>query len=108
MPESLTIAHVTRTVSDVGVRSPTPAYQQLAAILRAQIKTGELAADMPLPSETALVQEFGVARGTVRRTPLAGRQDRLRQSDLPALTLSAPRTFRRARASAPRDPAGAV
>jgi GntR family transcriptional regulator len=61
------VCHSGMPSRSIDVRSPVPAYQQLAAILRAQIETGELAADMPLPSETSLVQEFGVARGTVRR-----------------------------------------
>jgi DNA-binding GntR family transcriptional regulator len=46
---------------------PTPVYQQLAAILRARIESGELAPNRPIPSETALQQEHGVARGTARR-----------------------------------------
>ena len=44
-----------------------PAYRQLASILREQIESGELAADQPVPSETTLVQRYGIARGTVRR-----------------------------------------
>jgi GntR family transcriptional regulator len=49
----------------VDQRDPTPLYQQLAAILRAQIKSGQLADK--LPSESYLQQEHGVSRGTVRR-----------------------------------------
>lgn len=47
--------------------SATPVYRQLAAILAARIDRGELMPDRPLPSELHLQQEFGVARGTVRR-----------------------------------------
>lgn len=46
---------------------PAPVYQQLAAILRGRIERGDLAPRQVLPSETALVQEHGVSRGTVRR-----------------------------------------
>ena len=48
-------------------RSPTPLYVQLAAILREQITSGELASDALLPSESYLQQEHGVSRVTVRK-----------------------------------------
>ena len=44
-----------------------PLYSQLAAILRRKITSGDLARLNPLPSETALTQEHGVSRDTVRR-----------------------------------------
>lgn len=47
--------------------SPTPLYVQLADILEAKIKAGELAPRRPIPSETTLRQEYGVSRGTVRQ-----------------------------------------
>ena len=47
--------------------SGTPVYQQLAAILRDQIASGELEPDRPLPSHIALVQTYGVARGTAAK-----------------------------------------
>ena len=47
--------------------SSVPVYVQLASILRAQIESGELQPDRPLPSETTLLQEYGVARGTSRK-----------------------------------------
>lgn len=46
---------------------PTPLYLQLAAILRARIRSGDLQPRQVLPSETHLQQEHGVSRGTVRR-----------------------------------------
>jgi GntR family transcriptional regulator len=49
----------------VDQRDPTPLYQQLAAILRDQIGTGQITDK--LPSESYLQQQHGVARGTVRR-----------------------------------------
>lgn len=45
---------------------PTPLYVQLAGILRRAIESGQLQPRMPLPSESTLMQEHGVARGTVR------------------------------------------
>ena len=47
--------------------SGTPVYLQLAAILRAQIESGELEGDRPLPSLVTLVQTYGVARGTAAK-----------------------------------------
>ena len=44
-----------------------PLYQQLAAILRAQIESGVLAGGDVLPSESYLQQEHGVSRVTVRK-----------------------------------------
>jgi len=45
---------------------PVGLYLQLAAILRAQIESGELPPDRPLPSYTTLMQEHGIAGGTSR------------------------------------------
>ncbi|RLP84410.1 GntR family transcriptional regulator [Micromonospora sp. BL4] len=46
--------------------SPVPFYVQLADLLAKQIESGKLKPRQPLPSETQLQQEYGVARGTVR------------------------------------------
>lgn len=46
--------------------SPTPLYVQLADLLAVRIERGELEAEKPLPSESTLQQEYGLARGTVR------------------------------------------
>ena len=46
--------------------SPTPLYVQLADLLADRIARGELEAGKPLPSESTLQQEYGLARGTVR------------------------------------------
>lgn len=46
--------------------SPTPLYVQLADLLAEMIKRGEIEAGKPLPSESYLQQEHGLARGTVR------------------------------------------
>ncbi|MFI1888989.1 GntR family transcriptional regulator [Streptomyces jumonjinensis] len=47
--------------------SPTPPYQQIAAEIIRDIESGTLAVDRPIPSESALVQRWGVARDTARR-----------------------------------------
>jgi DNA-binding GntR family transcriptional regulator len=44
----------------------TPLYLQLAAILRRAIETGELAPRQLVPSESYLMGQHGVSRGTVR------------------------------------------
>jgi DNA-binding GntR family transcriptional regulator len=46
---------------------PTPLWQQLAAVLREMIQSGQLRPRDPLPSESQLEQEHGVSRGTIRR-----------------------------------------
>jgi GntR family transcriptional regulator len=51
----------------IDLYSPIPAYAQLASILREQIEQGHIAPGDPLPSESTLQQEYGVARGTVRK-----------------------------------------
>jgi GntR family transcriptional regulator len=45
----------------------TPVYQQLAAILRTRITSGELPPGRVLPSEATLMQEHGIARETARK-----------------------------------------
>ena len=47
--------------------APQPVYQQIAAILRGRIESGELASDRRVPSESTLMQEYGVARETARK-----------------------------------------
>jgi GntR family transcriptional regulator len=46
---------------------PTPLFVQLANVLRGMIESGELQPRAPLPSESYLQEEQGVARGTVRK-----------------------------------------
>jgi GntR family transcriptional regulator len=45
----------------------TPVYLQLASIVRDRIRSGELQPNRPVPSLTALVQEYGIARGTAAK-----------------------------------------
>lgn len=44
-----------------------PVYQQLAAILRELIQSGQIPPHRPIPSKKSLVQQYGVAPGTVER-----------------------------------------
>ncbi|NJC82187.1 GntR family transcriptional regulator [Planosporangium mesophilum] len=46
--------------------SPTPLYMQVADLLAARIESGELRAGKPIPSESQIRGEYGVARGTAR------------------------------------------
>jgi GntR family transcriptional regulator len=46
---------------------PVTPYRQLAAILKARIARGDWGPGRPIASETRLVQEYGIARSTVRR-----------------------------------------
>jgi GntR family transcriptional regulator len=51
----------------VDPHSDRPVYQQIADDLRGRIRSGLYSAGSKLPSETELVDEFGVTRVTVRR-----------------------------------------
>jgi GntR family transcriptional regulator len=44
-----------------------PVYLQLADILEARIRSGELRRGRMIPSESTLQQQYGVSRGTVRK-----------------------------------------
>ncbi|MGC9668048.1 GntR family transcriptional regulator [Planosporangium sp. 12N6] len=48
--------------------SPIPVYRQIAAVLIERIEASTLRPNKPIPSETALQQEFNVSRDTARRT----------------------------------------
>ncbi|KAB2379950.1 GntR family transcriptional regulator [Actinomadura montaniterrae] len=45
----------------------TPVYRQIAAIIAERIESGDLQPRRRIPSESDLVQEYGVARETARR-----------------------------------------
>jgi DNA-binding GntR family transcriptional regulator len=55
----------------------TPLWQQLSDILWGKIASGEYEAGRRVPSETHLVQEYGLARGTVRQAMKALEDDGL-------------------------------
>jgi GntR family transcriptional regulator len=50
----------------IETNGPVPVYKQIADIIEDRIKRGEIAPNKPIPSETQLRQEFGVARETAR------------------------------------------
>lgn len=50
---------------DLDRESPVPLYDQLAALLRADIEAGRLTGRVP--SEPTMVQEYGISRGTAGR-----------------------------------------
>lgn len=45
----------------------TAPYQTIAAEIAERIAAGELRPDFPIPSETTLMQQYGVAKATARR-----------------------------------------
>ncbi|MFF4737989.1 GntR family transcriptional regulator [Streptomyces sp. NPDC001262] len=53
--------------STIDYEAPIPPYQQIAAEIIRDIESGTLAIDRPIPSESALIQRWGVARDTARR-----------------------------------------
>ncbi|MBB5934602.1 winged helix-turn-helix domain-containing protein [Streptomyces zagrosensis] len=52
--------------SVIDYESPDPPYRQIAADLIADIENGNLAVNRRVPSESALMQMYGVARNTAR------------------------------------------
>ncbi|MGW7412938.1 GntR family transcriptional regulator [Streptomyces sp. NPDC054863] len=52
--------------SEIDHDAPTPVYRQIAALIIADIERGTLTVNRKIPSESALVQRFGVARETAR------------------------------------------
>lgn len=67
-------------VSEIDHEAGTPVWQQLADILRGQIKRGEIAPGKLLPSIRTLTQTYGVADGTVKRAIAALRDEGLVKS----------------------------
>lgn len=52
--------------SEIDHGSATPVYMQIGAYVIADIERGEIPVGRRIPSESALVQRFGVARDTAR------------------------------------------
>jgi GntR family transcriptional regulator len=63
----VSMATLARMPIKIDMRSREPSYLQLAAILRGRIESGEIGPEEALPSITFLVQETGLAVGTVRK-----------------------------------------
>jgi DNA-binding GntR family transcriptional regulator len=53
---------------EIDYDGPVSPYRQLARILRARIDRGDWAPGRAIPSEARLMQEYGLARSTVRRS----------------------------------------
>jgi DNA-binding GntR family transcriptional regulator len=53
--------------AEIDHEGPVTPYRQLAEILKARIARGDWVEGRPIASETRLVQEYGLARSTVRR-----------------------------------------
>ena len=53
--------------AEIDHEGPVTPYRQLAEILKARIARGDWAEGRPIASENRLVQEYGLARSTVRR-----------------------------------------
>jgi len=51
---------------DVDRFDPTPIYQQVASAVRTRIESGDLKPRDPVPSESQMVADYGVARATAR------------------------------------------
>lgn len=64
-------------VPQIDPQGPVPPYQQIADWLRQQIIAGELRPGQVIPSEKDLVDLFGVARTTARRTVALLREEGL-------------------------------
>jgi DNA-binding GntR family transcriptional regulator len=47
--------------------NPTPIYKQVARAIRERIKSGELQPKEPVPSESKMVADYGIARDTARQ-----------------------------------------
>ncbi|MFI1731725.1 GntR family transcriptional regulator [Streptomyces acidicola] len=52
---------------DIDRFDPTPIYKQVARVIRERIKSGELRPKDPIPSESKMVAEYGIARDTARQ-----------------------------------------
>lgn len=52
------------TIDPDGATAP---YQQLAAILRDRISSGQIPAGRRIPSQMELEQEFGLSRNTIKK-----------------------------------------
>ena len=78
IPRAATGARLGRTVSASPLpRRPLPRHAVIAQALREEIREGSLPAGAPLPSESRLMERFGVSRGTVRHALAALRAEGL-------------------------------
>ncbi len=54
-------------VMEIDRFDPTPIYKQVARVIRTKIESGELQPRDPIPSESKMVSDYGVARDTARQ-----------------------------------------
>lgn len=54
--------------AEIDHEGPMPVFRQLVEILRARIERGDWQSNRPIPSEAQLVQTYGIARETVRKS----------------------------------------
>lgn len=73
MPSVVTMA--TDPDAEIDHEGPVTPYRQLVEILRARIARGDWAPGRRIASETDLVQQYGLARTTVRRAIAVLRED---------------------------------
>lgn len=64
LPEA---THDVRVTGPIDPEAPEPLYEQLAGLLREDIRAGRIPPRRALPSNRALTQEHGVARGTATK-----------------------------------------
>jgi DNA-binding transcriptional MocR family regulator len=84
MSESLQAGYLDRVEApEIDYRAELPPHRQIAAWLLGRIESGELAIGQPVPSEKELMDLFGVARTTVRRS-IAYLRRRLSSGPCPA------------------------
>ncbi|WP_433465687.1 GntR family transcriptional regulator [Spirillospora sp. CA-128828] len=67
-------------MTSVDLYGPDPIYQQIAAVIRGRIEAGVYSPNRPIPSETALCEEFDVSRKTAREAVRALREAGLVQT----------------------------
>lgn len=62
------VGHVANVpVMEIDRFDPTPIYKQAARAIRERIKSGELRPKDPIPSESKMVADYGIARDTARQ-----------------------------------------
>jgi len=61
------VATVTDVDLVIDLRSKTPSYVQLADRIKAAIDSGELLPEQPVPSFKQLIEQTGLAMGTVQK-----------------------------------------
>ncbi len=66
MPKIQAAPHGAPDRTSRALRARLPRYEQIALTLRERIENGDLPPGEPIPSETAMIAEFGVSRITVR------------------------------------------